>query len=40
MLAERYPRFGEFVALRRRLDPTGVLANGHLDHVLGPIVPG
>ncbi|WP_029431460.1 D-arabinono-1,4-lactone oxidase [Blastococcus sp. URHD0036] len=34
-LAGRYPRFGEFTALRDRLDPTGVLANAHLDRVLG-----
>ena len=39
-LAERYPRFGEFAALRRRLDPTGVLTNGHLDRVLGPVGSG
>ena len=34
-LAGRYPRFGEFTALRDRLDPTGVLGNAHLDRVLG-----
>ncbi|WP_243469580.1 D-arabinono-1,4-lactone oxidase [Klenkia marina] len=34
-LAERYPRFGEFVAVRDRLDPTGVLTNAYLDRVLG-----
>jgi FAD/FMN-containing dehydrogenase len=33
-LRPRYPRFDEFVALRDRLDPEGVLANGHLDRVL------
>jgi len=32
----RYPRFGDFLALRDRLDPTGVFANDHLDRVLGP----
>jgi FAD-linked oxidoreductase len=35
-LAERYPRFGDFTALRDRLDPTGVFANPYLDRVLGP----
>jgi L-gulonolactone oxidase len=34
-LRQRYPRFAEFTALRDRLDPTGVLANGYLDRVLG-----
>ena len=37
VLRTRYPRFGEFVALRDRLDPTGVLANAYLDRVLGPV---
>jgi FAD-linked oxidoreductase len=36
-LAARYPRFEEFVALRDRLDPTGVLGNAYLDRVLGPV---
>ena len=31
-----YPRFDDFVALRDRLDPTGVLSNDHLDRLLGP----
>ncbi|WP_246160582.1 D-arabinono-1,4-lactone oxidase [Nocardioides humilatus] len=35
-LAERYPRFADFVALRDRLDPNGVFANPYLDRVLGP----
>jgi FAD-linked oxidoreductase len=35
-LRERYPRFAEFVTLRDRLDPTGVLSNAYLDRVLGP----
>jgi FAD-linked oxidoreductase len=35
VLAQRYPRFGEFVALRDRLDPGGVLGNAYLDRVLG-----
>ncbi|SFT80178.1 L-gulonolactone oxidase [Geodermatophilus amargosae] len=34
-LAGRYPRLGEFTALRERLDPAGVFANAHLDRVLG-----
>jgi FAD-linked oxidoreductase len=36
VLAERYPRFAEFVALRDRLDAGGVLSNAYLDRVLGP----
>ena len=36
-LRERYPRFDDFVALRRDLDPEGLLANRHLDRVLGPV---
>ena len=35
-LRGRYPLFEDFVALRDRLDPTGVFANAHLDRVLGP----
>jgi FAD-linked oxidoreductase len=34
-LRDRYPRFDEFVALRDRLDPGGVLSNAYLDRVLG-----
>jgi FAD-linked oxidoreductase len=36
VLRTRYPRFEEFVALRDRLDPSGVLSNGYLERVLGP----
>jgi FAD-linked oxidoreductase len=36
VLRSRYPRFDEFVALRDRLDPGGVLSNDYLDRVLGP----
>jgi L-gulonolactone oxidase len=36
-LAARYPRFGEFTALRDRLDPRGVFTNEYLDRVLGPV---
>jgi FAD-linked oxidoreductase len=35
VLRTRYPRFDEFVALRDRLDPDGLLSNGYLDRVLG-----
>lgn len=35
-LAGRYPRFGEFLAVRRTADPAGVFANRYLDRVLGP----
>ncbi len=34
-LAERYPRFAEFTALRDRLDPDRVFTNPYLDRVLG-----
>jgi L-gulonolactone oxidase len=35
-LRGRYPAFDDFLAVRDRLDPTGVLANAYLDRVLGP----
>ena len=35
-LSALYPRHGDFVALRRRLDPDRVLTNDYLDRVLGP----
>lgn len=34
-LRSRYPRFDDFLATRRRLDPGGLLRNPHLDRVLG-----
>ena len=34
-LAPAYPRFGEFLALRDRLDPDRLFANAYLDRVLG-----
>ncbi|HTY73451.1 MAG TPA: D-arabinono-1,4-lactone oxidase [Actinomycetes bacterium] len=34
-LVDRYPRFEEFQALRKRLDPSGLLGNAYLDRVLG-----
>ncbi|WP_424211401.1 D-arabinono-1,4-lactone oxidase [Streptomyces sp. BI20] len=33
--AEAYPRFGEFLALRDRLDPRRVFGNDHLRRILG-----
>ena len=36
-LAPRYPRWAEFQALRRDLDPDGRFANAYTDRVLGPI---
>jgi L-gulonolactone oxidase len=35
-LRTRYRHFAEFVAVRDRLDPAGVLGNAYLDRVLGP----
>lgn len=35
-LEQRYPRHGEFVETRDRLDPTGRFTNPYLDRVLGP----
>ncbi|MGO1166116.1 MAG: D-arabinono-1,4-lactone oxidase, partial [Janibacter sp.] len=35
-LAELYPRHGDFVALRDRLDTDRVIANDYLTRVLGP----
>ena len=34
-LATRYPRFGDFTAVRNRLDPERLFANPYLDRVLG-----
>jgi FAD/FMN-containing dehydrogenase len=34
-LRELYPRWGEFAALRRHWDPTGVFVNAHLARTLG-----
>ena len=34
-LEQHYPRFGDFLALRDRLDPGRVFANPYLDRVLG-----
>ncbi len=38
-LAERYPRWDDFRALRARLDPDGRFRNLCLDRVLGPVAP-
>ncbi len=35
-LAPRYPRWDDFQAVRKRLDPDGRFANPYLDRVLGP----
>jgi L-gulono-1,4-lactone dehydrogenase len=35
-LAERYPRWDDFLAVRARLDPEGTFRNHYLDRVLGP----
>jgi FAD-linked oxidoreductase len=36
-LAPRYPRWGEFQAMRARLDPQGRFTSPYLDRVLGPV---
>lgn len=36
-LAELYPRFEDFRAVRAEHDPTGVFANDYTDRVLGPV---
>lgn len=36
-LRELYPRFDDFVRLRRQLDPAGVFGSAHLDRVLGHV---
>ena len=35
-LRERYPRFDDFLRVRKEVDPTGVFTNDYLDRVLGP----
>jgi L-gulono-1,4-lactone dehydrogenase len=39
-LAERYPRWDDFQAVRARLDPEGHFANSYTDRVLGPVESG
>jgi L-gulonolactone oxidase len=36
-LRTRYPRFDEFLAVRKRVDQDGVFANDYLDRVLGRV---
>lgn len=36
LLRTRYPRFDEFVAIRKEIDPDGVFSNRYLEQVLGP----
>jgi L-gulonolactone oxidase len=36
-LAESYPFFEDFLAVRNRLDPEGTFQNQYLDRVLGPL---
>jgi L-gulonolactone oxidase len=36
-LRARYPRFDDFLAVRRTVDPEGVFRNAYLDKVLGPV---
>jgi L-gulonolactone oxidase len=38
-LAERYPEWDAFQAVRRRMDPDGRFTNPYLDRVLGPVEP-
>lgn len=35
MLRARYPRFDDFLAVRRSVDPEGSFGNVYLDTVLG-----
>ncbi|OZM72556.1 FAD-linked oxidoreductase [Amycolatopsis antarctica] len=35
-LRERYPRFDDFLRVRKEVDPDGVFRNAYLDRVLGP----
>jgi len=37
-LAERYPEWDVFQAMRHELDPAGTFANAYTDRVLGPTV--
>ena len=39
VLAGRYPRFADAVALRREVDPESRFGNPYLDRVLGPVDP-
>jgi L-gulono-1,4-lactone dehydrogenase len=35
----RYPRLGDFRAVRAKVDPTGLFDSPYLSHVIGPVVP-
>jgi hypothetical protein len=35
-LRGRYPRFDDFLRVRKEVDPNGVFTNAYLDQVLGP----
>jgi L-gulonolactone oxidase len=37
-LADRYPRWDDFQAVRRRMDPEGRFTNQYLERVLGPLL--
>lgn len=37
VLADRYPRWDDFQAVRRRVDPAGLFTNPYLERVLGPV---
>ncbi|MDP9228916.1 MAG: FAD-binding protein [Actinomycetota bacterium] len=39
-LAQRYPQWQRFGALRTRFDPEGCFRNGYVDRVLGPVADG
>lgn len=36
-LRERYPRFDDFLRVRREVDPSGLFGNAYTDRVLGPV---
>ena len=36
-LEPRYPRWAEFQAARKKLDPDGAFSNDYTDRVLGPV---
>jgi FAD-linked oxidoreductase len=38
-LRSRYPRFDDFLRVRKEVDPNGVFTNAYLDQVLGPARP-
>jgi hypothetical protein len=36
-LRARYPKFDDFLRVRKESDPNGTFANTYLDRVLGPV---